>query len=251
LKQFIKIFIFSILQFHFLQSRCFARTTTLKAEPVVAVPTSIPDVSQPVTPPTLEPTETGITSVDRRSTSRWLAALTASPLGIAVPFKYGLSAAWIYNAHWTFEAGYFVGRLATGIKFIDFASFSETLYTLQSRCFFGNSFNLSQQTYDGHLGNALVSRLSGGSVPAGVDELQVSTFGLQLGIGNRWQWPSGFTVGVDWFVLNVPFATQRRSAPFLDYATNPDDRDTADKILRIMQYIPTGALTKISIGYVF
>lgn len=194
-------------------------------------------------------------STDIRASSEFTASYMGSIFGLAVPFKHGPVFGWIIDENWTIEASYFTGSLSFGTSFISVGSFSENLIAVQARYYPRNTFNwifgFSRQSYRANLGSSLISGLSGGNIPGDVDVLAVSTIGLQIGFGNRWQWDNGFTLGVDWVVLNFPFQTLKTDAPFLDYVTNPNDRQTVEDVIRVMKFFPTGALTKVSLGYTF
>ena len=183
------------------------------------------------------------------------AGLSFSPLGLAVPFKIGASVAWRFNASWVGEIGYFYGHFGFGSRFLDLASFTESLTNIQLRYFPSRSFNwligLNNQTYDARIGSLLLGRVSGGTVPSGIDVLRVSTLGLQLGLGNRWELSNGFLIGIDWLVLNIPLQTLDTHAPYLDYVSNPDDRQSVDDFIRFMRFLPTGALIKLTLGWTF
>lgn len=219
-------------------------------------PNTKPELAlEPELEPAPLPTPPPLNSGDLRVRSQYTASYTGSILGLAVPFKHGPSLGWIVDRNWTIEASYFSGHLGFGTGFLSVGAFRENLIAVQARYYPRNSFNwifgLSRQSYDAKLGSDLIRNLSGGSIPSDVDVVKVATVGLQLGFGNRWQWENGFSLGVDWLVLNFPFQTLKSDAPFLSYVNNQDDRAKVEDVLRIMRYIPTGAIAKIALGYSF
>lgn len=225
-------------------------------------PTPAPEPSPSPTPsPTpapeakRKPLIPSIPTAELREASKFTVSYTASPMGIPVPFKHGPSVAWIIDRNWTVEGSYFTGSFGVSTEFLDIGSFTETLITLNARYYPGNSFNwligVSRQSYEAHIGSALVSRLSGGNIPGDIDLVKVATIGLQTGLGNRWQWKNGLTLGIDWIVINIPFMTSRSEAAFLDYVSNQDDRRHVEDALKVMRFLPTGPITKISVGYSF
>lgn len=41
-----------------------------------------------------------------------------------------------------------------------------------------------------------------------------TAFAVSLGLGNQWQWQSGFTLGCEWLAIEVPFGTQLGSESY-------------------------------------
>ena len=177
-----------------------------------------------------------------------------SPIGLLMPVKHGPAFSYRDDNKWAYEASYFSGSFELSTSVIDIGSFKESLIIANGRYFTSNgSFNLivglSRQSYEARLGSDLLGRLNPNM--GGVDLLSVQTLGLQLGLGNLWSLGKGFSIGVDWFVLNFPFLTLKNSAPVLDYVGNSDDRRRIEDALKVMRYLPTAAFFKANLGYSF
>jgi hypothetical protein len=179
-------------------------------------------------------------------------SLAFSPLGILIPTKYGPAANWNINRRWSLEISSFGGSYGFSSSYFDLGGFKENLLLLNARYFpragsFNWLFGISRQQYIASLGNDIVSRFAT-YVPD--YSITVETVGLQLGLGNRWTYKR-LLLGVDWLVLNIPVIASRTSSPALDQVTNADDRRRIDDAIRVMRYLPTGALAKLSLGFAF
>ena len=121
-----------------------------------------------------------------------------------IPSKWSAAYTHNFDRKWSLEAEYLKGSMGIGAVGFDAASITETRISLVGRRFVGNSFNFIvgafKNDFEAQLGNDIVNDMTDKSI----DEFEVSGMGLALGIGNRWQWGSGFTFGIDWFRMNVP-----------------------------------------------
>jgi hypothetical protein len=85
---------------------------------------------------------------------------------------------------------------------------------------------------------------------ASLDVVKTRTIGLQLGMGNRWEW-SNFVVAADWFIINIPFMTSASEAPALQYINDPRARERIEDAIAIMRRFPSIVLSKVTLGYEF
>ncbi len=199
------------------------------------------------------PEETTSVTYSPRGDKVVSAAINGALVGLAIPTKYGLSAAWIVNDWMTLEASYFTGSWSLSLPFIDLGGLSETVIAANGRFYLGKSFNfiggVGYQSYDASIGSSILSRIP--NAPPNIDVLSTRSLGLQLGFGNRWQFENGFLIGVDWLLLNFPMANLGSSTDVLNYVNNQGDRERIEDAIRFMQYFPTGAAAKLSLGYSF
>lgn len=112
------------------------------------------------------------------------------------------------------------------------------------------SYGLSYFDFSIHLGDKLLSNLSGGNYPS-VDLVAVQALGLNLGIGNRWTFKRNITFGVDWFSLAQPFFVTSKNAPFLDHSSNQEDKDSVDNAVKVISSLPRLVFFKIQLGILF
>ena len=175
-------------------------------------------------------------------------------LGYLAPIKYGFGFTYAVSPTWVWDLSYIRGGLGFGIAGIDFGGFSESLLSLNGRYYpWSGSFNwiigAARHAYRVHLGNDMVARMTGG--PGSMDLLRVETLGLQLGIGNRFQFRSHFWLAVDWLTINIPIATLKTESPALDAYTSGNDRRLVGDALSLMENLTTASFLKTSIGYSF
>ena len=152
------------------------------------------------------------------------------------------------------EAEYLSASYGLSFSHLDFAVFSEKVISAKYRWYTGNSFNLyagfGQRTYKFSIGDDLLAIATNqqlSSFPSLVVENQV----LVLGLGNRWQFDTRFTLGIDWLELIIPVGKGKVENETLAYFRDENDRDNTEKVLRILRYSPTVTLLKLGLGYTF
>lgn len=174
--------------------------------------------------------------------------------GVILPSKKGFAGTWILGPKSSLEAEYLSASYGLSFSKLDIALFSEIVISAKYRWYTGNSFNLfvgaGQRTYKFSVGNdllAIATNQAFSSFPSLVVENQV----LVLGLGNRWQFDSGFTLGFDWLELIVPIGKGRIENETLAYFKDEDERDNTEKILKLLRYGPTVSALKLGLGYTF
>jgi hypothetical protein len=117
-----------------------------------------------------------------------------------------------------------------------------------------NSFSLflgaEYSSFSIHLGNSLTSLVSGSGVP-NFDLVRVRSLGVLAGLGNRWQFESGWTIGLDWFSLYVPVIGLESEAPYLTSNASETGKEDVRDVMSVLQHFPTFALLKFQLGYSF
>jgi hypothetical protein len=166
-----------------------------------------------------------------------------------VPFKWTASYTQIFNRSWSAELEYSRGNFGVGLFGFDAARIREHRYSLLGRRYFGNSFNILfgafKNDFHASLGSGLLNNNEW------IDDFRVQGMGLTIGIGNRWQWHNGFTMGVDWFRLNIPLIDKKVENDVLNnIEDNSDLRSVRDNINRVRN-LPNFVLLGVNLGYTF
>lgn len=174
--------------------------------------------------------------------------------GIIMPTKTGFAGSWMINGEWTLEGEYLDGGYSLGFLGIDLFDLSERIIGLNTRWYPGNSFNLkfgvAERKYNFSLGSDYLNRITGGDV-AETKFLEVKNEVLLLGLGNRWQYDSGFTFGFDWFELIVPVGKASVKENFLHTVKNQSDRNDIQDVIDYMRTGTTFNAIKLHVGYAF
>ena len=169
-----------------------------------------------------------------------------------IPSKKTLSYTQNFNRKWSLEGEYSWSSVdVPSIAGIDLGEIKEKRYTLQARRFVGNSFHFSfgaaYNDFFARVGSDILDRL-GNEIKS---SFRAQNLGATLGLGNRWQWGNGFTLGVDWIRLNVPvFETAIKDNLIKDIADSDDQTDTKQAI-RTVNRLPTFVLLGLNLGYSF
>jgi hypothetical protein len=164
-----------------------------------------------------------------------------------IPSKWTVSYTQILSHYWSIEGEYAKGSLSLPVAGVDIGGISERRATLQARYYPGNSFNFTFGfTYHKAIANL------GGDIPAttGKDFFTMENIGATVGIGNRWQWKNGFTLGIDWLRINQPLFGKREDEAVLK-TVSPSHASDLKKIMHAFNNLPTFVLLGFQLGYTF
>lgn len=165
-----------------------------------------------------------------------------------LPSKKTISYTHNFNGDWSLEGEYSFQKIDSPVIGIDVGEITERRFTLQGRRFIGNSFNVSfgsvYSTFKARVGNDVLG--SGVS-----SELSAQNLGVTGGLGNRWQWDNGFTLGFDWIRVNIPVVETKVEDKVLDDIPGAEDRDDVKTFIRAFNRIPTFVLLGVNVGYSF
>lgn len=168
-----------------------------------------------------------------------------------LPSKIALSYAYTFNENWSLEGAYSFSSVNDPFFWIDLGQIQEKRFNLHALRFVGNSFHFSFglvfSQFSARLGNQFLDQL-GQRLTSSFDAQNI---GVSGGIGNRWQWSNGITLGIDWIRLNVPvFETYVRD-DVLDAISNQSEQEEVKDVIRTFNRIPTFVLFGLSLGHSF
>ena len=194
-----------------------------------------------------------LTEASRRE-SNFTFNATPYSLGFILPGKVGASGGYIVSQNWTIEPEFFHGEASLGWKGINFAKFSESYFLLPFKWYPGTNslflnFGAGRRDYKIELGDAFLAKAT--NAPVSAKGIEVQTYILDLGIGNRWQFENGVTLSLNWLELFIPIGFHEVDAPFLNYVEDDDTRRRIKQVINILKDVPTFAFLKAQIGYTF
>ena len=189
-----------------------------------------------------------------REKSKYTFNATVFSYGLVIFYKTGIGAGYHLTKNLTIEPEYFFGSLKLAYKDVDFGSFSEKYYILPLKLYpNSNSFyftlGIGQRQIEASLGDSMLSRLSG--IDFDISVIKIKNTILEMGIGNRWQYDSGFTLTINWLELFIPIGDAETDAPFLDYVVNESDRKNVKTAIDVLDSLPTFTIFKTQLGYSF
>lgn len=171
-----------------------------------------------------------------------------------VPGKKGGQITYLHDSRWNWEVDYFSGDFGLNKYGVNLVSVQERLTTLKMRKFWDSTFNLTlgvgERRFALELGSTLLDRIPENQIP-NETVIEIYRYIWTVGIGNRWTFPKGFTVGADWLEVAIPFGPSRTKSGIVDAIQNEDDKDGAQKVVSYLQYLPTVNVVKIHMGYAF
>ena len=190
---------------------------------------------------------------DRREKSSYFALLNYSPLDLLIPSKIGATFGVISNADKTWELEYLRGSMSIPFIIEDLGKLTDQRISLIRRSYGVNSFNfnygLSYFSLKLHIGDELLNKISG--VYPSYDVVDLRSIGFNIGVGNRWIFQKNITFGVDWFEWSQPVYVINKKSTFLDYATDPQDRDDMEAAIKVLSYFPRLTFLKLQFGMTF
>ncbi len=172
-----------------------------------------------------------------------------------IPAKLGISYTYSPDATESWEISFNRGKISTPFFIPDLGSISDSHISLLYRSYSNrNSFSiiygLNYYEFDAHLSRKYLSSISSGD-PSDFNVLNVQSIGATVGLGNRWQFENGLSLGVDWFHLNVPLNVFKTKAAYLSSDADQADKNEIENVLDILKRVPTFDFLKLQIGYTF
>ncbi len=188
---------------------------------------------------------------ENRSNSKNTLMLGNQIITTWIPSKYTGSYTYNFNEKWSLEGEYSWASFSTKFVGIELGEISESRSTLQARYYLSNSFHFSfggvYSRFSAKLGNDYLDTL-GNKITTG---FSAENLGVTLGIGNRWQWSNGITLGVDWIRINYPLVTTKIDDNSLNDVADSADRSDLKDSLKTFNRIPTFVLFGLNVGYSF
>lgn len=169
-----------------------------------------------------------------------------------LPSKKTISYTHNFNEAWSLEGEYSWADISVP-SFIgfDLGGVKEKRYTLHARRFVGNSFHFTfggvYSQFEAGLGGSVADQF--GNDISG--EVGAENLGVTGGMGNRWQWGNGFTLGIDWLRINIPVVDTRNRDNIIKRFGNEGDQEDVKKVIRGFNRIPTFVLFGLNLGYSF
>ncbi len=176
-----------------------------------------------------------------------------SYLDLWIPSKYGLSLSYTPDSGASYDIEYLKAELSLGWFVEDLGSFSDERLSILRRSFNGrNSFNFIMGAYYSKTQVNIGSKLLSGITPQNnYDILRIENLGITLGVGNRWVMKNGFTIGADWFSVNIPVHNLETEDLFTSLTNDTEDRANANDAIEAFKEIPGVVVLKIQLGYSF
>lgn len=204
---------------------------------------SIKDIKKSTTP-----------TKDIREDKKWMALASYSLIDLWLPSKLGLNLVYQQSKKSSWEFEWLHSSIPLNAIIDDIGKMSEDRYSLLYRSYGDkNSFHWLYGFYyyqfNVVLDNKYLNNIVG--LPDEVDVINVNTLGLSWGFGNRWIYKNNMVLSVDWLVLNIPFKTTKKEAPFFDQSNDDSAKDTVDDVLSIIESFPGIAALKIQFGLSF
>lgn len=193
------------------------------------------------------------TSNDNRNDKKWSLLVTPISFGWFLP-KKGLQMVYQHSSDFSFEPEYLNGSFEIKLFKVNFASFSEQIFTLPFRSYFGNSFNLKyglgKRQVNFSIGDELLDDVTGGNNIFYDELIEIESYIIDFGLGNRWQFDNGFTMGADWANIFIPITANVKDN-ISHLVKNEDDKELVKKAIQGITNFPSITFFKLQFGYSF
>jgi hypothetical protein len=184
------------------------------------------------------------------SDKRWSVYGTYAYLDTWLPSKLGVTAAYGDDSR-IYELAYQKASLSFDFLIDDLGSVSDTRFHLTTRSHtWDTSFNFQYGVYYNSLEITLGDEILG-AVGQKFNVVRVDTLGAMWGVGNRWNWDSGLSLGFDWFKIFWPMMVASKDTGFLDETADEGNKDDVEELVDGVSKLPTFTLAHFEIGYRF
>jgi hypothetical protein len=184
---------------------------------------------------------------DRYHLTLSLFSIYEAPIG-----KTGVTFGYLNDDRDYYELSYLTGSLGVLGTLIDIGSVSESSISFSKRYFWGESFNLkaglSRREIKVVFGSEILADVLDDSLSS--DLLSAVSYGVDVGIGNRWFYSNDWIIEFDWLGLYLPFSSdvdEGVSDNFRD-GTTKTSIETAAEVLGLL---PSVYVVKLNLGYRF
>ena len=188
--------------------------------------------------------------VIEQSAKKWAIYGNYAYVDTWLPGKFGLTASY-GDKDRVYELAIQQASYSFDILVSDLGNITDRRIHLTTRSFtWGTSFNFQYGAYynslEVNLGNSYTDL-----VGDKYDVLKVETLGVMWGVGNRWTWDNGISLGFDWFKVFWPLMTLNENTDYLDEVPAGSEKDDAEELSNAIANIPTFTLSHFEIGYRF
>lgn len=192
---------------------------------------------------------------DSSTSPHWSLTGHYSPIDLLIPSKMGAALEYRKSQEASWELEYTSGSIKVPFIIKDLGEVSESRISLMRRLGqevrgFQFFYGVFYQNFKLHIGNAILNRITGGVYPS-IDLVEISSLGATIGLGYRWLLQDKYILGLDGAAWAQPFINTKRSVPFLDVATDANDRDNVETAVRFIQYFPRFYVLKLTFGVRF
>jgi hypothetical protein len=167
-----------------------------------------------------------------------------------VPSKFTGSYTQIFNRSFSLELEYAGSERQLDIAGIDVGTLNEKRYSVMLKYYIGKSFHVSLGPYANDIAFELSDKVKARTGITSNDKVEVATYGIGLGLGNRWQFDNGFTMGIDWMRINQPTGKYKVKDRILK-DVDDEDRQDLKRTGKLFRTFPAFTFFGVNIGYTF
>jgi hypothetical protein len=191
---------------------------------------------------------------DRREASSFSVMGEFSPFDLILPGKVGGSLGYIQSRTSAFDLEYLSRSVSPPSFIADIGGFDDRRVSLLYRSYADrNSFNchygISYFDMGVHVAHSYL--VSSGAASDINDLMRAKSLGLIFGIGNRWVFPHGLTVGVDWLSWAQPLIVLQQDSSLIDAVQDQSAKAKLQDVFQLAMFFPRFTILKLAAGFTF
>lgn len=174
-----------------------------------------------------------------------------APVSFPLPGTKVASLYYIASPGWQIGLEYAWTTLGLSALSFEIGEVEETNKTIKARYFPSNSFNWIM----GYGQRDVKVKLPGDLFDLVTHDYNniithTKTNYAQVGMGNQWQWKSGYAFSVDWLTINIPVKAEVVSSAD-QYANSESDAEHIRRAEKILSWYPQTWIFEIKVGFAF
>lgn len=221
----------------------------LEGSPIEEIVVDAPPAEEPIASPKNIKQKVKRTTATNRADSFGSLMVGFQALNTWVPAKKTASYTQNFNRNWGLELEYAVSKLSVDVAGIDLGKIEENRYSLLGKYFVGNSFYFNFGAYVSRVEIFVGDKFEDTFGNRINDSFIMDIYGGSFGVGNRWIFDNGITLGVDWLRFNMPIATSTKQRVLK--SLDEENSDDVKKVEKVFNNFPAFTFVGFNVGYTF
>jgi hypothetical protein len=191
---------------------------------------------------------------DRRESSNVSILAEYSPFDLLIPGKIGGSIGFLQDRSTTLEAEYLGASYSVPAFIENIGDFSDKRISLVRRVYGDHNslnFHYGLSYFDSNITVGSRYLASASNTNAYSDLMKQRSVGFIVGVGSRWTFPKGFTVGVDWISYAQPLVVVQQDSSIINAIQDQNAKKTVQEVFQAALYFPRISILKLGLGWTF
>lgn len=191
---------------------------------------------------------------DRREASKISLLGEYSTFDLLLPGKLGGSIGWVQDRSTSIEAEYLSASYSVPAFIEDIGSFTDKRISIVRRVYGDRNslnFHYGLSYFDTNINVGSKYLATATNTNAYAELMKQRSIGFIIGVGNRWTFPKGFTVGVDWISYAQPVFVVDQDSSIINSIKDENAKKTVQDVFQAALYFPRISVFKVALGWTF